>query len=511
VPKSRLEEFRAAVDKYGSQRAAAKALGVHHQSLQRSLKRAEKAEPVLSGTKTDMFKQIPKRSGSDFIFMAVQNETQIHPEMWATLKQATKYFDAELVVSRFLYDRKNAHWKDKQGIDRYWFDPQIKNYVCDDLQQLAPDLYWCGNFNILPTAVDPTSGLDSYAGSASLIIPHAKLQLRACATPPGIDAKHIYTTGALSQRNYIQAKAGQRAEWDHVFSALYVHVDSDGKWFTRQLCADSETGHIQDLDVIFTPSGWTTGNRIGALTPGDLHFDNVSHPVLRGIHDMIDTLRPEYLFGHDSYDQRRRNHHNMNDPHYLYRMFARGTESVADEVRLTYQGLAGFARDFCKVVAVESNHDLALTRWLKEQDYRRDPVNALFFLQLQTEVYKAIRDGENMSVLGRAMELLGLDTSHMQFLRGDESFTRFGIRHDNHGDRGPNGSRGNIKNIARTGVRHNIGHSHQAGVFNGVFMAGKSQEKAGYEKGPSAHSNSHIITYPTGKRCIVTSRGEQWR
>lgn len=33
----------------------------------------------------------------------------------------------------------------------------------------------------------------------------------------------------------------------------------------------------------------------------------------------------------------------------------------------------------------------------------------------------------------------------------------------------------------------------------------------GYNKGPSSWSHSHVVTYPNGKRAVVTMRGTRWR
>ena len=85
------------------------------------------------------------------------------------------------------------------------------------------------------------SGLYNYTGDQSAIIPHAKLELESVPTHKEDETKLMYTTGAVTMRNYIQQKAGQKAEWHHAYSALVVEVDDDGDWFVRQI--NAESGH----------------------------------------------------------------------------------------------------------------------------------------------------------------------------------------------------------------------------------------------------------------------------
>ena len=126
--------------------------------------------------------------------------------------------------------------------------------------------------NILPTAVNPISGLQNYTNKDSAIIPHAKLQLESLPTPKFEPAKMMYTTGTVTQRNYVQMKAGQKASINHVFSALVVEIDSDGDWFVRQLVAESETGNFFDLGWYYTPDGkHQEPYCVEAINWGDIH------------------------------------------------------------------------------------------------------------------------------------------------------------------------------------------------------------------------------------------------
>ena len=81
-----------------------------------------------------------------------------------------------------------------------------------------------------------------------------------------------------------------------------------------------------------------------------------------------------------------------------------------------------------------------------------------------------------------------------------------------HGPIGPNGSRGNARALSKVGRKANIGHSHQAEIHDGLYVAGVTGKlDMGYNVGPSSWSQSHIITYLTGKRSIITFSGNKWK
>lgn len=109
-----------------------------------------------------------------------------------------------------------------------------------------------------------------------------------------------------------------------------------------------------------------------------------------------------------------------------------------------------------------------------------------------------------------AFERANLDPS-IRFLSRHERLEIAGVRHDQHGDLGPNGARGTAANIGRTGEKANIGHSHSAAICHGCYQAGLfATLDMGYNRGPSSWSHSAILTYGNGKRAVITLRAGEW-
>lgn len=475
----------------------------------------ESKKPTVSGSIHEPDKKRKRLAGNKFVFTSAQNNTYVHDNFLKSLEGYCIDNDARLIVGTFHYN-KNAYQKHDEEDDKCWFDPKIRDYILDEDVNIADDLVWCGELDIIPTAVNPMVGFHSYTKQSCGIIPHVKVQLESVPTPKYLATKILYTTGAITQRNYIQRKAGQIASFHHVFGALVVEIDEDGDWFARQLSAESDTGEFYDLDRKYTPYGSESLDHIEAINWGDIHaakLDKLVAEVSWGSEDSIlNVLKPKKQLVHDVFDMKYRNHHNIKDSYFRYQMFIEGTESVKDEVKLTASEIEGMMRVFSDVVIIQSNHDLALKKWLSEQDYRTDPVNAEFFLEMQLASYKAIKDGSEFAVFEHACKTINEKLIDVRFLGEDESFIVAGIECGQHSANGNNGARGSIRAFQVQGRKFNIGHSHSAAIKDNVFCAGISGLlDQNYNVGGSSWSHSHIGTYPNGKRFIITIKNGKWR
>jgi hypothetical protein len=188
-----------------------------------------------------------------------------------------------------------------------------------------------------------------------------------------------------------------------------------------------------------------------------------------------------------------------------------GREEVDRELDKVADLLTNISRPTTKTIVVESNHDLALLRWLKDADWRDDPVNAEFMLEAQLECVRAVNRGEeSFSILEWVIQRKGVPPD-IQFLRQDESFTVNGIEFGLHGHLGANGSRGHPRQFTKLGPRMVTGHTHSASILDGVYTVGTSSLlDLGYNVGPSSWSHTHCVVYPSGKRTLVPMRGSKF-
>lgn len=528
IPASELGKL---VSKAGGQRSFCRKHNIPRSTLQDHLNKSRK-NPFAHRPAPTALEMEPGRRR--FILTSAQDCTFIHEGFLSNLEayrdHLAKDAPCEIMIAGFTYNKQlfEAHGKHESV-----YHERVKPYLVDERIRIADQVDFCGEMNTLPTAEKPLSGFSTYTQNRWGIFPHAKVQLVSVPTMKDSPPKILMTTGAVTMPNYVAKKAGLKATWGHTYGAVLVEVDTDGTFFCRHLIAHDEDGSFYDLDAFVRDGSATTGNHIEALTPGDIHVAQIDPVVSRvlfnywpdenrtwtkqlGGSSMLDDLKPRHLLIHDVSDFRARNHHEISDPHTRFAHHIAGVEAVEDELGEVARFLKAIERDFCKVVVVESNHDLALKRWLKTSDYRTDPVNARFFLECQLAMYKSIeRRVKSFSIFEHVMRGMYRDV-HLSdttlFLREDQSYAVGGVEHSNHGHQGPNGSRGSITNLATIGPKVTVGHSHTAGILGSAYQSGTSSLlDMGYNKGPSSWSHSLVAQYTNGKRVLITIQNGRWR
>lgn len=493
-----------------------------------------KAQAIVEGNIS--IKRMPRFNTPDagevkrYLFTSAQNNTKMHEQFWTNLLALKDHYDAELCIARFFYVKSGigakgdkAEGRDKGGL----YDPKIiewdrrlHDYLVDERVQVAPGLVWCGEMNILPTADRPLSGLQVYTGRQSGIFPHAKISMESIPSMLHEDTKFNYTTGAVTVRNYIQKKAGLKAEFHHCYGALLVEVNDKGNWWCRQLNAD-EQGTIFDLDVKVFRGKVTTGNRVMAINWGDIHVDELDISVANaawGDDGMFMALKPRHQFCHDVLDFKPRSNHHIKKtlPYDRLRAWSEVGHSVEEEIDRVAHFLNEISTKWCKTVVVDSNHHRHFDEWLMISDWRKDVgENTLFLLEAQHEYARQVLENpkEPVNILKWALERTEYNPINLEVLNQDDSYIICdSIECGMHGHAGPNGARGSPTAFARMGRKTNLGHTHVAGIWDGVYYAGTcSNLSLDYNKGPSSWSHSHIITYDNGKRAIVTMYDGRWR
>lgn len=461
-----------------------------------------------------------------WLLTSAQDDTPIDEPFWRNLLAYGEAIGAEVLVGGFTYNK--ALFEDHASRTAVFVE-SVRPYLIHENQMLGP-LLFAAKMNTLPTAVRPLSGLETYSRGAWAVFPHAKIQLVSVPALPGRHPAMVMTTGACTVPNYIEKKAGLKAEFHHMIGATIVELDQDGRLFCRQIGAASD-GSFQDLDAVVRNGRVTFGNRVEQITWGDIHrekldpkvamlawgFDVESETIV-STDTMVHALRPRYQAFHDLLDFQARNHHRRDDHLHAMRMVTRGAERVEDETAACARFLRATAFDWCTSVVVASNHNDALLRWLREVDPRKDAINLRYWCELNAEWHRRIEAGDEEFDLFRwalsQHDPLGLED--VDFVPRNGSYlvcqSHGGVEIGLHGDEGPNGARGSAMSLNKVASRMNIGHSHSPAILDGVYQAGLcGLLDQGYNSGPSGWSHTQIVTYPNSRRSLVTFIDGKWR
>ena len=459
-----------------------------------------------------------------YVLTSIQNNTELHPAFNNLLALVDHYnglkkSSCELMVGTFSYNlmaygpktvKRNKCNRGQSG--ELWYAKEAEQYIVDESVEIAPGLVWCGEQNILPKASRPLTRFEDYNGRKSNIVPHVKFAMESVASMKDEATKFNYTTGTITQRNYIQKRAGILAERKHGYGALIVAVDDGGNWYPRQIMLDDD-GVIMDIGPdgcvgLRVEDGRVHEERVTeAINWGDVHVAELESWVRElcwGPGGMLDSLRPKYQMMHDIFSMRSRSHHDMKNFHTSYTKFILGEDCVEGEVQITADLICEADRDFCEMEIIPSNHDRHLEQWLNEADPKRDLLNAKYFYMLSYQYLDAIdRFDRDFNVLEWALRRAGIPDC-VRFLGLDESLVIKGIQFGLHGDLGANGARGTTLGLTKLGCAINKGHDHRATIMDLVFSSGACSLSFGYMKGPGSHSISHIVTYKNGMRSIIT-------
>lgn len=467
--------------------------------------------PVEAGRLNRSVADWPVKSGDVFIITSAQNNTPPHANFLKALEQYAEFRGAEILISKYLYNKNG--FQNGEGQKGVKFNDELTPYLLEQNVFLNNDRFaFMAEMNILPTAVNPLTGFAETIGNFSAAVGHAQITHESVPALKGDEVRCLYSTGTVTQRNYIQQRAGQKAEGLHCYGALLVEFDEEGNYFVRQLQTMDESGLFYDLLYKVTPQGVVqqTGH-IAALQYGDIHAEKIDNDCAyqswEAENSLLDILKPKYQLIHDIHDFTSRNHHNRQSGVFLAKQYAAGRDKVLDDLRDTGKILHDMDRDFSQLIVVESNHDLALGRWLDDNrvNIKDDPANAELYYSLNAAMYQAINKGDDtFNILDYALRTFGGFDYAAIFLATDQSFKIAGVECGMHGHNGMNGSKGSPKQFRKLGLPVNTGHTHSPSIHGDVYTAGVSGSlDMGYNIGASSWRQTHLITYENGQRTLV--------
>jgi hypothetical protein len=444
-----------------------------------------------------------------FIITAAQNNTEVHTPFWDSLRRAARHFDAEILVIPLRYRNPTAPKEtDDEGkpIGDYWAKA-VRPYLWSVRAKLNKNLSVLGDIKIQPTAVEPLTGLEGFTGSESTIVGHTKLALRMVATPGHKTAKLMTTTGACTRKNYSDTRAGKHGEFHHALAACLVEIEGPYFWL-RQLNANSR-GEFTDLGTRFTPKGIKKAPRPAAVSLGDTHVDFTDKSVERatfGVGSLVATLRPKAIFYHDLLDSYSCNPHHRGNPFNAIAKLKSGMNDIEAEVMRAIDYARRMTPSWAQGYIVRSNHDDMLTRAIIANDWKSDPANAEFYLRTALAMVRSVKMGDGGTEYDDAFAYwvgqAGL--KNVRVVGAREQIVLAGILLTLHGDEGPNGARGSLRNLKRIGAKVVIGHSHTPGISEGGMQTGTSSVLDPEYVGPvSSWAHAHVITHEDGKRQLV--------
>jgi hypothetical protein len=460
------------------------------------------------------------------IITSAQNATPVHEGFFKSLETFARATGAELLVIPLRYKNPTSFFKSSQRNEMWWLEkPRLdkegkliigprQRYLWNARHPINRNLTLLADIKTEAAAAEPLRGFESISGTESGIVGHTKLQLRTIPVPKTKLPKILTTTGAVTVANYTDTKRGKIGEFHHSLSAVVVEFD-ENIFHMRHVHADKHTGAFTDLDKRYDQRGVRKAPRPLAVITGDTHVDFIDPKVEQatyGPDGLVTVLDPETVIFHDLVDNYAVNPHHIGNPFNAIAKARSGRDDARAEAQRALAYLQSHTSARRPGVVVASNHDDFLRRWIIRTDWRGDPTNAEFYLETALAMVRSAKLGPGGTEYQSPFAALVGKVPHARALGLNESLVLGGVELGMHGELGPNGARGSIRNLRRIGTRSVIGHSHTPGIEEGCYQVGTSTMlRLEYNSGPSSWLNTHCVLHADGKRQLITIIDGTWR
>ena len=363
--------------------------------------------------------------------------------------------------------------------------------------------------------IDPTTGLNRMGHKRSFIFGSPKQHMRVKANS---NVKHPHVsmgTGAITKPNYktsryLSERTAKLAEVDHKMGAIVVELDSDEKYYFRQI-QPSASGAFADLGKLYKPNGEVEDYAPEFMVLGDLHPGETDEVAMGCWEEVARTTNVQNLVVHDGVNGHSISHWLEGKIIEKARMAKNKMTNLEEEGRLCaayYRRMLAWLPKGGKIYMVPSNHNDFLYRYINDKRFVRDYENLDFVARV---LLTRTLNGEDPAKVLVEHFLSDEERKRIVWWGEDEDFRYAGVQLASHGDHGPNGGKGNIKNQEEAYGSCIIGHSHTPGIYRGAYQVGTStHRKLAYAKGPSSWMQTSCLLYKNGSRQLINCIEGSW-
>lgn len=432
-----------------------------------------------------------------FIITWAQNNTPIHSGFLTNIQAYAEFLSADIHVIAGRYKNPTSVFTDK---DSEFWDDKVIPYLDANRHNVHKYLSIMSDIKIQPTATNPMSGLQGMSGINTCIFGAPKTQLEMIPVLEGYKPKMMLTTGSLTKSNYTDSKAGKKGEFHHIYGFTIVEIKDKETFYVRQVTADDKTGSFTDLCYYVNNGSVKKSETIEAIILGDVHYGHHDEELLKLTHEYINKTKPNHVVLHDVFDGDSISHHQIKDPFIQYGKEIDGSNDLSKELENMIYGLKEF-ENYKNVMIVRSNHDDFLDRWLKNEDWKKQPTpkNSRVYMTLSNLLLEQYELGGD-NIKGVIPAIINNTYPNFKTLGRNSSYRVKNWELALHGDVGTNGSRGSIEQFRKLNTKIVVGHSHTPARKDGALSVGTSTKlRVGYNVGPSSWLNTHVIIHNDGK------------
>lgn len=355
------------------------------------------------------------------------------------------------------------------------------------------------DFLLHPAQQLPLTGLDRFGSrKTSLIISSTKQMMTSVPRPKNTTAHVLWTTGTISVPKYSKTRAGALASQDNVLGALIVEVESDKKFYIRNV--EWVNDCFVDLNKAYYKDR-IKNIKCEAMVWGDLHLTEECPIAVQASIDQANFLKPNTIFIHDINSFNSISHHN--EGKYLTKTFIphefNTLRKELDYIQKKMQEILKKVNS--KFMVVDSNHDAFLRRYCDEGYFLKDAHNAVLGAECFIQYTKGLNPIKEYTKL-----------KNVTFLDKDASYKIKDIECAVHGHHGSNGSKGSPAGFRKSYNKIIVGHSHSPKILGDTWCVGTlSKLNLPYAHGASSWLHSNAVIYSNGGRQLLIWIDDKWK
>jgi hypothetical protein len=430
-----------------------------------------------------------------FVITSVVVGCEVDQDALESLDTYCKKNDALLLIMTCADPAASVGWD---------FDSCLKDRYFVGRNLALNQTLWLSTIKLSAKHIDPITSLGRLGQrNGNFIFASPKQRLKMVPTSNKKPPVALMTTGCLTLPNYtttryMSDRTAVIADNDHVMGAIIVEIESTKHFHFRQIQFDNN-GAFVDLGKFYNGTE-VTNMSPEAMVLGDYHSGETDPVVDKCWKADIKKLKPKKVFMHDLFNGLSINHHDRKKKITQARRSKLNLLDLRSEIKRVAQDLNSYTSLVDEVIVVKSNHDEFLNRWLEEFEFRYDPLNLRYALDL------AIYMEEELDPLQTAVERAGLkDPNKVKWLQRQEDYKIAGIECGNHGDKGANGARGSLQAMENAYGNSVSGHTHVDEIYRGCYQVGTSSitDPEYAEDGLSSWTQSRCDIYKNGMRQLI--------
>lgn len=441
------------------------------------------------------------------LITTAQNKTAVNKDFLNNLITYKNYItnelgkETEIIIIPSRYRNPTNNIEDEKTKTSDWWETEIDDYLFYGKVNFGDTLI-SADSQISPTAKDPLSGYEILAEDNHVVLGHSKNHFKTLPRFRGDKLRTMCTTGYITSKNYSKSKSGEHGYLLHSYGFVVVELkDKNTCYIPRNVKVKSD-GTFTDL--VFQVENKKVSKIKSSLgfVWGDIHSRELNRDFFNVTKDLVSKLNPEKSVLHDVFDGNVINPHEMNDMFLKRLKITEGKYLLEDEVNECLDLIEEIKGCCGDVYISEANHDNFLTRYIDNDNWKKDLHNSPAYLKyaLITQTVDLRKYGNILGYL--ISERFNGDVKYMKM--GDSMYIgEYQIA--GHGDFGSNGSKGQTKGFSRLNLKLIHGHSHSPMLHNNVSCVGVTCNLQQWynRKGLSSWAYAHSVIHNNGKNQLL--------